>query len=137
MRRLIPLSDFARSIASKLLAAYRRSSSTAPQRPCHYQELFVKSNGDVFPCCLTWNRKSMVIGHITDFDLTEKIMTFSRICSCERYRLRKADVKDRQNYSILNLGLSLACQANCIMCRVNAPSWREKYEYYTELEEAS
>lgn len=115
-------------------ATYKRFRSKAPLRACHYTELFVNSSGEVYPCCLSWGRKSMRIGHLDDPDLSVKIAGFGGICSCERFRLRKGKVAGHHRYLLLNLELSLLCQAQCAMCCVNAPGWRGEYDYYRQLE---
>lgn len=108
--------------------------SKSPKRPCHYRELFINTNGDVFPCCLTWGRKSMKIGNVCDVDLQQKIDSFRRICSCARYRLRHQLTGESKKYLLMNLELSLLCQGSCIMCCVDAPSWRGSYDLYDKLE---
>lgn len=106
-----------------------------PKRPCHYKELFVQSTGDVYPCCRVWDRKDLRIGHIADYNLINKIKEFNpRVCFCNKYSIRRANASDVQKYEYLNLELSLACQAKCAQCSVNAPSWHGNYNYYDNIE---
>ncbi len=76
----------------------------------------------------------MRIGHINDPDLMDKINSFNGNCRCGYIKLRKADESDKRDYLLLNLELSLVCQAKCAMCCVNAPSWKGEYDYYSSLE---
>lgn len=108
--------------------------SGAPKRICHFHELFVRSNGDVFPCCQTWERQSMRIGHVGDADIAEKISRFSGFCSCDRFRLKRGGRGDERKYSLLNIELSLLCQGQCAMCGVNSPGWQGEYDLYRQLD---
>lgn len=96
-------------------------------RVCHYNELFVQNNGDVYPCCLVWNRKNMRIGHICDDDLLNKIDRFKGDCFCERYKLISGNGENKK-YDMINIELSYKCQSKCAMCCVNAPDYNGKYD---------
>ncbi len=102
-------------------------------RPCHYRELFVASSGDVYPCCLTWNKPALRIGHITDTDLEARILAFDGSCRCSSFALRKGTPSDEREYK-LNVETGLACNGRCAMCCVDAPSWHSPYLYYGELD---
>lgn len=103
------------------------------ERPCHYRELFVASNGDVYPCCLTWNNPALRIGHITDPDLEERLLSFDGSCRCSGFTLRKGKPSDERAYK-LNVETGLACNGRCAMCCVDAPSSHGPYLYYGELD---
>ncbi len=103
------------------------------ERPCHYRELFVASGGDVYPCCLTWNNPALRIGHITDSDLEARILAFDGSCRCASFTLRKGGHADARDYK-LNVETGLACNGRCAMCCVDAPSSREDYAYYADLD---
>lgn len=104
-------------------------------RPCHYKQLFIKSNGEVYPCCRVWSRKELMIGHVTDVNLFEKILKFDPPqCTCKRYTLIKSTDHEVPQYFNLNIEFSLACQAKCAMCCVNAPDWSGSYDYYSNIE---
>ncbi|MGV7927933.1 MAG: radical SAM protein [Spirochaetota bacterium] len=103
------------------------------ERPCHYRELFVASNGDVYPCCLTWNKPALRIGHITDPDLEERLLSFDGSCRCSGFTLRKGKPSDERAYK-LNVETGLACNGRCAMCCVDAPSSHGPYLYYGELD---
>ncbi len=103
------------------------------ERPCHYRELFVASNGDVYPCCLTWNNPSLRIGHIGDTDLEDRILSFDGTCHCSSFILRKGGPSDTREYK-LNVETGLACNGRCAMCCVDAPSSHGPYLYYGELD---
>lgn len=75
----------------------------------------------------------MLIGHLSDVDIKEKILKFNRKCSCEQYQLRKANKNEQINIGLFNIEFSLACQGQCAMCCVDAPSWKGKYNYYEAL----
>ncbi|EQB39196.1 hypothetical protein M947_08565 [Sulfurimonas hongkongensis] len=87
---------------------------------CHKEGLFIQSNGDVFPCCGTWNKPNMKIGNIRDNDLESKIKAFSAVCKCESYELVSGS-SELGRYKEINIETSYACQATCAMCCVNAP----------------
>lgn len=97
------------------------------ERACHYHELFVRSSGDVYPCCLVWHSAHLRIGHISDPDLLQKIKSFHGRCSCERYKLVPG-IGRNESYDLLNIELSYKCQAQCAMCCVDAPSFRGTYD---------
>lgn len=102
--------------------------------PCHYNSLFVNTVGEIYPCCATWNRKDMMIGHLDDNDLLEKIINFDAPnCECANRVIRPGREDDILNVNVMNLEMSLACQAQCAMCCVNAPEWNGSYDYYTQL----
>lgn len=103
------------------------------ERPCHYRELFVASNGEVYPCCLTWNNPALRIGHITDPDLEQRLLSFDGSCRCSGFTLRKGKPSDEREYK-LNVETGLACNGRCAMCCVNAPSSHSPYLYYGELD---
>jgi pyruvate-formate lyase-activating enzyme len=101
-------------------------------RPCHLHELFVTSGGYVYPCCLTWNRPDLKIGHLGDEGLMEKIGAFNGTCSCGTFVLRGGDLSEAKDYK-LNMEFSLDCNGRCAMCCVDAPSGGGEYRYYKEL----
>lgn len=103
------------------------------ERPCHYRELFVASSGDVYPCCLTWNKPALRIGHITDTDLETRLLAFDGSCRCSSFTLRKGAPSDEREYK-LNVETGLACNGRCAMCCVDAPSSHSPYLYYGELD---
>lgn len=102
-------------------------------RPCHLHELFINHEGNIYPCCITWGRPDMLIGHLADINIEEKILKYNQRCSCEQYHLRKANKNEPINIGLLNIEFSLACQGQCAMCCVDAPSWKGKYDYYDAL----
>ena len=112
----------------------QENSAHCTKRPCHYHQLFIRSNGDILPCCLIWMREDMIIGHVTDFNIIEKLKNFNAECICPEYHFIKANENDKINISSINLELSLACQAKCVMCCVDSPSFRGVYNYYKDLE---
>ncbi|MGA9347284.1 MAG: radical SAM protein [Anaerolineae bacterium] len=130
---LIPLLKKTRIAFAPLSVQHLERNAKITDRPCHYYELFVCHNGDVYPCCLTWGREKMKIGHLDDLDLSNKIRAFSSSCECGEYRLRRANSEDSMNYQWLNIELSLACQGKCVMCCVKAPDWKGSYNYYDSL----
>jgi len=103
------------------------------ERACHYNELFIRHDGVVFPCCLVWTRNDMRIGHIDDHSIIEKIQNYYHKCSCEKYQLRKALSGENISCEFLHLELSLSCQGKCVMCCVKAPDWRGSFHGYERL----
>ncbi len=114
-----------------------KSTSNHPynkiKKACHFEQLFISHKGDVFPCCQTFLRPEMKIGHINDANLLESIDKFYQNCSCEAFHLIQSKPGDKKDYSNINIELSLACQGKCAMCCVDAPSWKGKYDYYESL----
>ncbi|MBT0662989.1 radical SAM protein [Geobacter pelophilus] len=103
-------------------------------RACHCNELFVKSNGEVYPCCRVWNRKDMKIGFVSDKNILDKVIAFvPPKCLCNKYSIRAKNSNDTLKYNLLNIELSLECQAVCAMCCVDAPMWKGKYELYDDV----
>ncbi len=130
--------NFLKSLILKLINPKKEETKTDCTqckiiKPCHFQELFVTSKGDVYPCCRIWGREDLRIGHIEDKDLFQKLENYNGECSCDAYKLRKAQTGDVKSYKLLNLEMSLLCQAKCAMCCVKAPEWKGKYDYYDAL----
>lgn len=103
------------------------------KRACHIHELFIRHNGDVYPCCRVWDNPKLRIGNINDGDLQQKIRVFSSPCSCGEFELVSSDITEQQEYQLLNIEVSLSCQGKCAMCCVGAPDWRGSYDYYEAL----
>jgi pyruvate-formate lyase-activating enzyme len=102
-----------------------------PERACHYDFPFVTHEGDVYPCCRSGGGEHLRIGSINDPDLMEKMSRFSEPCSCHGYRLRSA--RDDERLRGFNIEFSLACQATCSVCCVDAPMWDQEWDRYQEL----
>lgn len=131
LRKAIPIFRHKESNAQNSSNNY--NPCNIKSQPCHYNYLFIQNNGSVFPCCEIWSRPDMKIGHITDPDLFDKIDSFYHPCTCDRFSLRKGTAEDKKKYSLLNIEMSLACQAKCAMCCVDAPGSPDNYSYYDEL----
>lgn len=101
-------------------------------RPCHFHEMFIHSDGYIHPCCVTL-RDDLIIGHINDVDIIEKINNFHAMCSCDSFILRRASRDDKKSYFFINVEMSLLCNAKCAQCSVDAPSWHSKYDLYSSL----
>lgn len=103
---------------------------------CHLKELFIRENGDIFPCCRSAYSDNMKIGHIDDKNLLEKLISYNKECNCSQINLvpgTKADM----DYAMFNVELSYHCQATCSMCCVDAPGHKIPYNevYYTKIGE--
>ena len=105
------------------------------ERPCHFWQPFVKSDGYMYPCCKIWGNESLRMCHINDSDFIERIIQYDQTCKCEFYRLRKANTNETQQIDLLNIEFSLACNGQCAMCAVGAPEWTGKYNGYDKLAE--
>jgi uncharacterized radical SAM superfamily Fe-S cluster-containing enzyme len=101
--------------------------------PCHYSGLFIRSDGVLFPCCDVRDVDALRIAHIDDAALFEKIKSYDKVCSCDHYKLRVGYENEVPKYRLLNIEVSLVCQAICAMCCVNAPDSRGKYDYYDSV----
>lgn len=137
LKRLRPVvrSVVAPAISNPVERSLRRKADQGKEiLPCHYNELFVNSKGDVFPCCKVWSRDDLRIGNVTDEKILDKVRSFDpHYCSCDPFVLRKARRDDEPAYKRLNLELSLLCQATCAMCCVGSPGWRGEYDLYADL----
>lgn len=102
-----------------------------PERACHLDFPFITQTGDVYPCCRTGGADYYRIGNISDSDFLKKMQEFSEPCSCHGYRLRPAGEGERVRG--LSIETSLACQATCSVCCVNAPAWNQEWDRYEEL----
>lgn len=103
---------------------------------CHLKELFIRENGDIFPCCRSAYSDNMKIGHINDKNLLEELISYNKKCNCSQINLvpgTKADM----DYAMFNVELSYHCQATCSMCCVDAPGHKTPYNeaYYTKIGE--
>jgi len=104
-----------------------------PLRACHLYRLAVDSEGDVYPCCIVYRSSYHRIGNLRDPSLTDAIEHYDRNCSCD-VRLRKKSAQDPTGEErVLNLELSLVCQAKCAMCCVGAPDSKGRYDRYADL----
>ncbi len=110
---------------------YRKATGIV--MPCHYRGLFIRSDGVLFPCCDVCNVEALRIAHIDDDALFEKIKSYDKVCSCDHYKLRVGYENEAPKYRLLNIEVSLVCQAICAMCCVNAPDSKGKYDYYSSL----
>lgn len=127
---LVPIIN---SICAPLLRKISKKPGNLTKRVCHFNELFIRHNGDVYPCCKVWDNPKLRIGHINDTDLNHKIRIFYSPCSCGEFELVSSDNTENQEYQLLNIEVSLTCQGKCAMCCVGAPDWRGSYEYYNAL----
>ena len=116
---------------ARFLFAYLRS--TGPKTACHFKEMFVNTQGEVYPCCQVWGINTMKIGRIDDVDIQKKLERFNAYCGCSRARFRKLLPSDSMKVKLVIAELSLACQASCAMCCVDSPSWHGKYDNYESL----
>jgi MoaA/NifB/PqqE/SkfB family radical SAM enzyme len=111
-----------------------KNTRGVPARACHVYRLAIDTNGDVYPCCNVYRSPYHRIGNLADPDLAAKIEDFDRLCCCGPVKLRpKSEVDPTGDERVLNLELSLACQAVCAMCCVDAPGSAGKYERYDAL----
>lgn len=101
--------------------------------PCHLHFPFVQYTGDVFPCCKRRGQADFKIGNIDDASFLDAFLSFDTKCSCESAVLRPIGPSDALGVDVLNVELSLACQADCAMCCVNAPEWKGHYDGYSGL----
>ncbi len=112
----------------------RHDQPTESQFPCHFDSLFIKHNGDVFPCCAVWGNPRWRIGSLHDKEIIQKIINFDGDgCRCFWKANRRAYEGELPLIKHLHLELSLKCQAKCAMCCVNAPDWNGDYDFYEEL----
>ena len=133
LQRLVHACGYHVSRLPAPVASFEPARSPEP-RVCHYEQLFVSHRGDLFPCCDTWNRSALRIGHLDEPDLIEKIRRFRVPCTlCGAYTLRAAKQDEPARVTGINIETSLACQAQCVMCCVEAPAWRGHYEYYDTI----
>lgn len=110
---------------------------TLIKKPCHKEGLFVRENGEVYPCCSVWGFEKYKIGHLNDENLFEKIDLFNEKCTCANFELIKGDFKSLdKRYKILNIELSYKCQAKCAMCCTKSPDIKDEYSFnnYEKLE---
>jgi tetratricopeptide (TPR) repeat protein len=103
------------------------------ERACHLKQLFIKHDGNIYPCCRVWDRDELRIGHIDDPEIFNLLTSFNKDCSCEAYKFRRILPDEKLQFELFNIEFSLACQGNCAMCCVHAPSWRGSYDYYDSL----
>lgn len=101
-------------------------------RVCHYNKLFIENNGDIYPCCIRMRHTK--IGNVVDENICETIEKHSVGCECALFKSHAPTEKDEINIRILNIELSLLCQAKCLMCFADAPSWRGTYNLYDKIE---
>lgn len=132
-KKLVRQIPIVKNMAWKAYFFANHLKSNAPKTPCHYNELFINSKGEVYPCCYTWGASIMKIGHISDDDILKKIEQFNAYCACSRVRFRKLLPTDNKRLKLVIIELSLACQGACAMCCVDAPSWHGKYDLYEPL----
>lgn len=101
-------------------------------RPCHYQDLFVRHDGDLFPCCLTRDNERFKIGNIRDEDITDRLAGYDiGQCQCPEWAFnsifRPAGPEDRVDIAMLNVELSLFCNSACAMCCVHSPQYTKDF----------
>lgn len=94
---------------------------TQETKACHFNQLYITHNGEVFPCCVVWMKPEMKIGHICDSNLFDSVRNFFSPCSCWEFKLRKGLADEKIDIDFLYIEVSLGCQGKCAMCGVNAP----------------
>ena len=127
LKKLFP--EFYESLSRKV----QYNTLNLPKIPCHLYGLFIRHDGNVYPCCNCWSSEYLKIGHINDPNLFNLVRSYDKCCYCQVFKLRKALPTDKVNYEFLNIEVSLACQGKCAMCCVESPTWHGKYDYYNEL----
>jgi len=101
--------------------------------PCHYHRLFVRHDGNIYPCCRLMGMESQKIAHLSDPDLLEKFQNYDLgQCSCLGWRFRKAVPADADapRQGAANFEMSLNCQSRCAMCIVRAPFYSREARQY-------
>ncbi len=103
--------------------------------PCHRKQLFIRENGDIFPCCAVWAKNDLIIANLKDSNFLDKIEKYNVNCQCYGTKLIKGSKEDN-DWGNLSVEFSYRCQATCAMCCVDAPSCdkNDKYKYFDELE---
>ncbi|OGV55852.1 MAG: hypothetical protein A2017_07570 [Lentisphaerae bacterium GWF2_44_16] len=107
-------------------------------RICNYNEIFIKADGTVYPCCRLWFRDEYKIGHVTDADIAEKILSFYKPCKCELFVFRKPLPEEKYDFKRFNIETSMFCQAKCAMCCTKSPDYSGRadspyLEYWIKL----
>lgn len=79
----------------------------------------------------------MIIGHLTDPNIIEKIHSYDVDCTCVGYTFRPIQSDDEKRVSSVNIEFPMTCNGSCAMCCVGAPfKQAEKIDYpYDELKE--
>ena len=101
--------------------------SFAPElvnRVCSQEEIFISSNGDVYPCCMRWGREGFRIGNVNDEDIVSKVLSFYAPCRCHiaNFVPPSEEVFVPLGFTI-TAELSLFCQAECVFCCVRSPEF--------------
>ena len=71
-------------------------------------ELFVRYNGEIYPCCRVWNYEYLKIGNIGDSpdQLSHKLHNLRHHhCRCKQYRLRGAFPHEEPHITYLQCGI--------------------------------
>lgn len=112
------------------LNPYGKIQTNCRDRACHKEVLFIREDGNIYPCCAVWGIERYKIGHVSDQDLLEKIEAFDVDCKCDNFRLIKGDFKaGEKSYTSFNIELSYKCQAKCPMCCVKSPDIGNDYQF--------
>lgn len=96
---------------------------------CVEQGMYLRYNGDIFPCCRSCWNSDLKIGNILEADISDKIKKFDKPCQCTKYRLKSTKEKIELVIQRLHIEFSLSCQGNCLPCCVLAPWTRESKQY--------
>lgn len=96
--------------------------------PCHYQELFIRHDGNIFPCCWTWKNEDRLIGNIRDSGWFDALGRFSmEACSCKKCSYRNPRPGEAIRIRRLYIELSLNCNSRCAMCIAHAPEFNAEH----------
>jgi MoaA/NifB/PqqE/SkfB family radical SAM enzyme len=105
----------------------KESLPALPEKVCHYETIFIRDDGSILPCCNTWPEDQLIIGHIKDDNLVEKLRDFDQPCDiCGACRLKKAEKEDKLRFRHVIVETSKFCHVNCAMCGHFSP-------YHTHL----
>ncbi len=106
---------------------YDSKGRIVPVGTCYQEQILIRFNGDVFPCCQLYMDKDKAICNIRDADLDVKLRSFDMDCSCTGRGFRPLKESEPLSIGRAICELSLKCNSKCAMCCAHSPEYSEEH----------
>lgn len=95
--------------------------------PCHIDQVFVRFDGDIFPCCMVWQNKDKKICNIVDNNILESFKSYNIGCACKSKVFRPLMEGESIEINLIAFELSLLCNSSCAMCCAHSPEYTRDF----------
>jgi hypothetical protein len=106
---------------------YDSKGRRVPVEPCHLDQVLIRYNGDVFPCCQVHTDKDKAVCNIWDAAAAAEFRNFDMDCSCAGKGFRPLRESEPLSIDRIICELSLLCNSKCAMCCAHSPEYTEEH----------